>query len=141
MGIIWVLIAMLCFASTHIIVKVSVRTQNPERLKLLRNLMSAIMIGFIPGRVQDLASLEPFEWLLIGISAIFGPVLSRTLNMHALKLIPVSIFILFSMLTPVFALFLSWLFLDDIPSFTAIIGGVIVLAGISLPLIMNMIKR
>jgi len=140
-GVLWALGSMAGFAMMHVFIKSQVKRLDPASLNMIRIFFSALMLILIPGRAGSLFSLSLFEWGLITASAVFGPIFSRLLNMEALKYIPVSRFILFSLLTPVFASLLSWLLLGDVPSIYETIGGVVVIIGIGIPLFASVLVK
>ena len=55
--------------------------------------------------------------------------------MYSMKYVPVSEFILFTMVTPVVTLILSWLLWGEVLSATELIGGSTILIGVALPII------
>lgn len=134
-GIVWGLVSALSFSSLHIITKKIINRIYPVSLNLLRLFIATIIMGSIPGKLSQLLSLPVHIWGLIFISAFTGPTLSRIFQIYSLKYLPVSKFILFSMLTPVFALIFSGLILNDIPKGMEIFGGAIVLLGIAIPIL------
>ncbi|MGK0291579.1 MAG: drug/metabolite transporter (DMT)-like permease, partial [bacterium] len=83
----------------------------------------------------SLAQMDLRLWGLAFISAFFGPTISRVLQMYALRYIPVSQSILFGMLTPIFTLFLAWGLFSHLPSVIQMVGGILILIGISIPVL------
>ncbi len=136
-GIFWALLAAICFATVQVMTKRIIHQIEPISLNILRLLIAVAIFAFLPGRVTMLLELPLEGWLLISIAALFGPTLSRILQMYAIKHMELSSFIIFTMLTPIFALFLSMLILKDLPSIHEIAGGVIILLGIMIPNLKN----
>jgi len=135
----WGLLAAAAFGSSQLLLKVIIHQVEPLQLNHVRLFMGALFLALTPGTLPSLLQLSVEGWLLAATSAIFGPSLSRVLQMYALRYIPVSQSILFTMLTPVFALVLSVLFLGSSPSSGEILGGIIIMLGISIP-IFHLIK-
>lgn len=136
-GILWGLFAMLSFGLINILIKSIVNKTNPIMLNFLRMFFTVLLIAVIPGRVQSVFNLSGYQWWLISLSAFFGPVVSRSLAIYSLKYIPISRFIVFTMLTPVFTLFLSWIIIGTLPSLYETIGGIIIISGILIPLLLK----
>jgi len=137
----WALLAAICFGSSQIIIKSVVHRVNPIAMNHLRFLIGIIVLSFFPGILSSLFQLTGIEWLLAGISALSGPILSRTLQMYALRYVQVSQSILFSMLTPIFTLLLSFIFLGDLPSLQKIAGAIMIISGVVIPITHLIIKN
>ncbi len=136
-GILWGLFSMLSFGLINILIKSVVNKTNPIMLNFLRMFFTILLIAVIPGRVQSLFNLSGYQWWLISVSAFFGPMASRILGIYSLKYIPISRFIIYTMLTPVFTLFLSWIIIGTLPSLYETIGGIIIISGILIPLLLK----
>lgn len=141
LSILWAFSSMLCFALIHVLVKSIINFCHPVSLNIVRMFFAFLIIAVIPGRLNSLFTLSVYEWLMIFFSALFGPFLSRIAYIYALKYMPLSRFILITMLTPVFALVLSLLLLNDTPTIFEVIGGCFVLTGTSLPFLVNILKN
>lgn len=133
-GIMWALFAMVSFGLINVLIKSIVNKTHPMTLNFLRMFFTVLFIGAIPGRIDSVLSLSGAQWWLISLSAFFGPVVSRNLAIYSLKYIPISRFIVFTMLTPVFTLVLSWIIIGNLPSVYETTGGIIIISGILLPL-------
>jgi drug/metabolite transporter (DMT)-like permease len=140
-SIIWAFLSMISFTLIHVLVKAIIKRAEPLSLNLLRMLFATIIIAFLPGRVESILSLNMNEWLLIAISALFGPILSRISYIYAMKYLPLSKFILITMLSPVFALILAMVFINDIPTIYEISGGIIIITGTCLPAASSIFKK
>ena len=140
-SVLWAFSSMLCFALIHVLVKSIINFCQPIPLNIVRMFFAILILAVIPGRLNSLFTLSATEWLMIFLSAFFGPFLSRISYIYAIKYIPVSRFILITMLTPVFALVLSLVLLNDVPSLLEIIGGFFVLTGSSLPFLVKILKN
>ncbi len=122
------------FGSIQVFFKKIVHNINPVQVNTLRFLMGTLVFASLPGTISRLLEMNLFEWSLAAVSTAFGPSLSRLLQINALRYIPVSQSILFTMLTPVFALLLSATLLGTTPTSREMVGGVIVLIGIAIPI-------
>ena len=137
----WAFISMVSFALINIVVKLFVNKINPMTFNIVRIFFSFIIMSLFPGCLTSIFDLSVFEWFLISISAITGPILSRLSYIYAIKLIPISQCIIITTLSPVMALCLSWWFLDDIPSLYELIGGFITMCGIVIPAGVLLMKK
>ena len=133
----WALTAAFSFSSVQIILKIFIHKIDPVLVNSIRLLSGIVLMLCLPSfwMQRNLLALEHIYLALI--ASFFGPFLSRNLQMFAMKHIPVSEFILFSMTTPVLIIFLSWVFLGETPSMLAITGGFIILGGVSSPVLYN----
>lgn len=129
----WALGAALCFGVSQVIMKVIIHDISPMVVNHLRLLLGAGCMSLVPGVLQGLMSLELKIWVFAAVSALFGPTISRLSYMYSIRYIPVSQATLFILLTPVFTIVVSFLVLDIFPSTQQLIGGAIILLGISLP--------
>lgn len=129
----WGICAGLGFGGTQVFIKIIVNRVNPFAINYLRLLFGAVLMVLFPGVLTGLLELSWTGWLLAGASTIFGPICSRILYIYALKYTPVSQFTLFTMLTPIFALLVDWIFLGEIPTFQQTLGACIIMVGILLP--------
>ncbi len=136
-GILWGLFSMLSFGLINILIKLVVNKTNPIMLNFLRMFFTIILIAVIPGRVQSVINLSGYQWWLILVSAFFGPIVARILGIYSLKYIPISRYIIYTMLTPVFTLLLSWIIIGTLPSLYETIGGIIIISGILIPLLIK----
>ncbi|MBF0277370.1 MAG: DMT family transporter [SAR324 cluster bacterium] len=131
----WGFCAALCFGVSQVMVKAIIHKINPIIMNLLRSFFGMLALSSFPGVFSALLELTMIEWTLAGGAALFGPTLARILQMYALRYIPVSQAILFSMLTPVFTLLMSWFLLKIFPSSQQLLGAGIILAGVMIPIV------
>ena len=131
----WALVAAISFSSVQIILKVSIHKIDPLAVNLIRILSGIVFMLALPAFWVQKSAISTEHVYLALVSSFFGPFLSRNLQMFSMKHVPVSEFILFSMITPVLVLFLSWVLWNEVPHKWAIAGGFTILSGISLPII------
>lgn len=131
----WGISAAFLFGTSQLLIKRIIHQIDPIQLNHIRLLLGGIFLALVPGTLSALFQLSVEGWILAGTSALFGPSLSRILQMYALRYLPVSQSILFTLLTPVFALLLSVIFLDIYPSTQQLIGVSSIMFGISMPIV------
>ena len=125
----WGIFAASCFAIANIIIKKNIKDINILGINLLRLLVGVIGI---PLFMEEFQILElPYIGLAF-LAGLFGPNLSRLVQMYVMKELPVSHVISFTMITPVATIILSWLLFDDVPSLAHLCGGTLILFGITL---------
>ena len=137
----WAFLGALNFALVQIALKKIIHQINPVLLNMIRLLSGLVLMGLLPPFSLIMRDLATNYIYLAAASAFFGPFASRNLQMYALKHIPVSEHILFTMITPVITLILSWFLWDDIPKTLSLVGGMIIFVGISWPLFFDMIRE
>lgn len=130
----WAIASAFCFGASQIMTKAIIHKIAPITLNHLRLLFGGIIIACSPGVFSAVLQLDLEIWVLAATSALFGPTLSRVSYMYAVRYIPVTQSILFTMLTPFFALLLAWLTLGIFPSQREILGGSIMIIGIFIPI-------
>ena len=131
----WGMAAALCFGVSQVFLKFIIHRVEPITLNFLRLIIGCVFISFMPGVIPGILNLNADIWLYATASAFFGPLISRLAYMYSVRYIPVSQSTLFIMLSPVFTALLSWTFLDLFPSTQQVLGGLIVMLGISMPVI------
>ena len=136
-SILWGLLAAISFSFIQIVIKLIIHKINPISMNLIRLISGLMIILCLPSFWEHTLSLNFSHWWLAFLAAFFGPSLSRNLQMYSMMYIPVSQFILFTMITPVVTILLAWMIWEDIPGNMSLIGGMIILMGVSLPVLDN----
>ena len=134
-SVLWALFAVLNLASVHVLIKGVIAYTHPLTFNLMRLLLCFLIMLPVPGVLPSLLALPPEAWLLIFGSALCGPTLSRVSGIFALVYIPVSRYIMFTLLIPIFALISGYFLFDRLPSAHALAGSGLILGGIMLPLL------
>jgi drug/metabolite transporter (DMT)-like permease len=134
-GVLWALLGALSFALMQVIIRRVIHRIDPLLVNGLRLWLAVILLLCWPHRASALLALSGRAWLLTGAAALVGPFLSRLCLMWALRHIPVAHSTLMTLVGPLFAFTLSFLFFGSLPSLIEVIGSLIILAGISLPVV------
>jgi drug/metabolite transporter (DMT)-like permease len=135
LGCAFSLLAALCFALYTILGKRLVERNDPLLVTALALLAGALLLGAVTSGLVGLSSLGRAGgqawWLmvLLGVSMIG---FAYPAWFETLKKLPASRAPVFVYLTPVFAVILSFLILDERFSWLFYLGGLLVLAGVAL---------
>ncbi|HHA6546191.1 TPA: DMT family transporter [Staphylococcus aureus] len=93
---------------------------------------SPFMLIFIPEIINDIHGATFTSIVSVLYLAIFPTIIPHVLLAYIVKSVGVSDATMSLYLTPIVSLLLSYLFLDELPTTLAIIGGIITLLGVSL---------
>ncbi|WP_120004725.1 DMT family transporter [Staphylococcus aureus] len=93
---------------------------------------SPFMLIFIPEIINDIHGATFTSIVSVLYLAIFPTIIPYVLLAYIVKSVGVSDATMSLYLTPIVSLLLSYLFLDELPTTLAIIGGIITLLGVSL---------
>jgi drug/metabolite transporter (DMT)-like permease len=80
---------------------------------------------------EPLPTPTPDAWLAWGYLVLFGSIIAFTSFVSALQLLPASLVTTYAYVNPVIAVFLGWLILREPISGWTILGGLLVLLGVS----------
>ena len=135
------LLAAISFGTTHLIAKAIIHRINPVTYNLFRIFMAAGLMLLIPGNLKAIFDQSSTIWYLAGLSGFFGPFVSRLCQTYAVAYLPVGKVVLFSFLSPIFAGIATLVFLGEAPSLAEVLGGCLVLFGLSFPAIFALLKE
>ena len=117
------------FGLTEFFSKKTVRHVPPIIAVYLRNLMMSVMYWIIlAGGDFNFEGLRQV-WPGVLALGIFGPILSRMLYMMALKRLELSKVAVISQTQPIYVICLALIFLQQLPTFREIVGGLFLLVG------------
>lgn len=88
------------------------------------------MLVFAPGIVQQFRVADPASTWAVVFLGVFPGAVSYVLWSYALSRMPASVLATFLYAQPVNATLIAWLWLGELPSALAIVGGVVSLAGV-----------
>lgn len=88
------------------------------------------MLVFAPGLVEQFGHADPSSTWAVVFLGVFPGAVSYVMWSYALSRMPASVLATFLYAQPVNATLIAWLWLNELPSTLAIIGGVISLAGV-----------
>ena len=134
-GVVFALVSSLGFALMHVYTRKVIHEIRPATVNAARLWLAVLVLALVPGFASGLNSLGWYGWLLCGLAALLGPFLGRVLVMHAVRYIPAAESSLYTLITPVFAYFLGFLFYDIVPVWQEYLGSTILIVGVFLPLL------
>lgn len=134
-GILWALLSSMSFAAMHVTTRMAIDRIQPVTVNALRLWMSVAILVSVPGNASTVLDLDHEIWLLCAAAAFAGPFLARIALMFAVKYISASHCVLITLFTPVLAFTFDFMFLGSQPTLWHLIGGVIVIFGVSIPLL------
>jgi drug/metabolite transporter (DMT)-like permease len=89
-------------------------------------------LALYQGLLGNLSNIELPQWLSLFYLGFFGTALGFSLYYGAIKRIGATRSGVFINLVPLFAIILSWFILDESIKAIVVIGGIILLAGVSI---------
>lgn len=89
------------------------------------------MLVFAPGLIAKLPAANPADTWAVVFLGVFPGALSYVLWSHALSTMPASRLAPFLNFQPVNAAIVAWVWLHEVPSVLAIVGGAVCLAGVA----------
>jgi drug/metabolite transporter (DMT)-like permease len=97
--------------------------------------LSVVVLACVPGTVTGAAAMPVEGWALAMIAALVGPFFSRVALMYAVRYITASHSTLIALAGPIFAFLLGLAVFGTAPTALEIAGGLIILAGVALPVL------
>jgi drug/metabolite transporter (DMT)-like permease len=134
-GILWAAGSAVCFGSMAVITRKFVHRFDTVSVNALR-LWLAVALWFAFNGIPDALAEISFEQAsYVTLAAFFGPFMGRLCMMISAKYIEARITTLATLAAPPLTLALAWVVLSDLPTAREIQGGVLMLFGISIPII------
>ncbi len=132
-GVGFALASSLAAALLLVIVRGTAANIHLERVNAYRLVAAAALALLLPGAATGLGALTPADWGAAAVAAAAGPVLSRLLQMYAVRELPAVSVKLGLLTTAVFAYALQALVFGRLPTGVEIAGASLILAGVSIP--------
>ena len=88
------------------------------------------LLVFAPGLVEQMPGATTEATVAVVFLGVFPGAISYVLWSHALSKMPASLLATFLYFQPLNAIIIAWLWLGEIPSLLAVVGGVIALVGV-----------
>ncbi len=134
-GLVLGLVAAVAFAAMHVVTRKVIDRIQPVPVNALRLWLAAGLLLCLPGNAGELVRLSGTTWLLCAAAAFAGPFFSRICIMYAVRYIPASQSVLITLIVPVLAFAFDFAILGTRPSAFELLGGVVVIAGVALPVL------
>jgi drug/metabolite transporter (DMT)-like permease len=132
-GMTLALFSALCFASMAVLTRKYIRRFDLVAVNALRLWISVGLWFVVNGFPDQLLQASSPQVGYACLTAFFGPFLGRLCLMTSAKYVEARITTLVTLSAPPMTLVLAYLVLDDLPSTREIQGGLIMLAGIAIP--------
>jgi drug/metabolite transporter (DMT)-like permease len=140
-GIAWAFVSALCFGCMAVITRKFVHRFDTVSVNALR-LWLAVALWFIwNGFPDELREITTEQTGYATLAAFFGPFLGRLCMMTSAKYIEARITTLATLAAPPLTLALAYMILRDLPDAREIQGGVIMLVGISIPILRRILRN
>ena len=134
-GIAWGFVSALCFGSMAVITRRFVHRFDTVSVNALR-LWLAVALWFVwNGFPDELHEITTEQAGYASLAAFFGPFMGRLCMMTSAKYIEARITTLATLAAPPLTLALAYVVLGDLPGTREIQGGIIMLIGISIPIL------
>lgn len=140
-GVFWALAAAAAFGSMQVITRKVIDRIRPVAVNAVRLWLAAFLLLAMPGRLGSLATMPAAGWGLAFGAAACGPFASRLALMYAVRTIPASQSVLFGLVAPVLAFGLGWAVFGTVPSGRELLGGLVILAGVAIPIHEALVAR
>jgi drug/metabolite transporter (DMT)-like permease len=129
------LLSMLFFSAMAVLTRKYIQRIEPVAVNALRLWISVGLWFGINGLPEELYEISRDQIWYASLTAFFGPFMGRLFLMTSAKYIEARITALIMLVSPPMTLVLAYLLLDDLPSGREILGGLIMLAGIAIPIL------
>jgi drug/metabolite transporter (DMT)-like permease len=134
-GILWAVGSAVCFGSMAVITRKYVHRFDTVSVNALRLWLAVALWFAFNGIPDELAEISSEQVGYATLAAFFGPFMGRLCMMISAKYIEARITTLTTLAAPPLTLALAWVILSDLPTAQEIQGGVLMLFGISIPII------
>ncbi len=140
-GIAWAAASAFCFGSMAVITRKFVHRFDTVSVNALR-LWLAVALWFVwNGFPDELYEITTEQVCYARLAAFFGPFMGRLCMMTSAKYIEARITTLATLAAPPLTLALAYVVLSDLPGAREIQGGIIMLIGISIPILQRLFLK
>lgn len=134
-GAAWAGVSVISFALMTVITRKVVHQIDVVSVNALRLWFSLACWFAWCGLPSDLIGISMPQILYIGLAGFFGPFMARLCLMNSAKFIEARLTTLVTLAAPPLTLIVAYILLSDLPSTREIQGGILMLTGISIPVI------
>ncbi len=140
-GIAWGFGSAICFGSMAVITRKYIHRFDTVSVNALR-LWLAVAFWFVwNGVPRELYETTTEQVGYVTLAAFFGPFMGRLCLMTSAKFVEARITTLTTLAAPPLTLVLAYVILSDLPSTREIQGGILMLIGISIPILRSRLHR
>lgn len=129
-----------CFSFLAIVTRRFIHQIAPVTVNALR-LWFAVAFWFAFNPLPRSSEIPPQQVLYAGIAAITGPFLGRLALMNSARYVEARVTTLATLATPAMTLIAAYIVLSEWPKNYELVGGAIMIAGISIPLFRRNMAR
>jgi len=133
LGVIYGLGSALFFGSMFVLQRRLLQGVHLVPLNALRLWFGVLLWFAVYQRVPTVDQLNADLLQTTAAAAFFGPFLSRMGTLVSARHVPAAVTVFVVLSTPIFALALAWVWLGDLPQRHELLGGAVMLLGISIP--------
>jgi drug/metabolite transporter (DMT)-like permease len=123
-----------CFGAIAVLTRRYIHRIRPVAVNALR-LWMAVALWFVVQRRLPALPLSTEFVVACVVTGAFGPFLSRTSLMYALRYMPPTETTLIALLTPALTLLPAFLVFGTVPAAHELVGGALMIAGVALPVL------
>lgn len=134
-GIAWAMGSAFCFGSMAVLTRTFIHRIDVVSVNALRLWLAVAMWFAWNGFPDELYNISVEQACFAGLAAFFGPFMGRLCMMMSARHVEARITSTAPLAAPPLTLLLGYLILSDLPSSREIAGGVIMLVGISIPIL------
>jgi drug/metabolite transporter (DMT)-like permease len=134
-GMAWGVGSAICFGSMAVITRKFVHRIDTVPVNALRLWLSVGLWFVLNGIPPEIHAISTEQVGYVALAAFFGPFMGRLCMMTSAKYIEARITTLATLAAPPLTLALAYLVLSDMPSAREIFGGLVMLTGISIPVL------
>ena len=140
LGVFWGVISAFLFAIRNLLQKYHYQDVSAEKLMLHQ----VISISFILALFIDYSSvarLQTGDWTTLILLGVISTATAHTLLTYSLKHLPAKSIAMISCLQPLFATLFAWLILAEMPTFTILLGGILIVSVAVYESLMRLTKQ
>jgi drug/metabolite transporter (DMT)-like permease len=134
-GVLWALGSALCFGSMAVLTRrfiTRIDTVSVNALRLWLSVGFWFLLNGVPGALAEVSFAQVG---FVALAAFFGPFAGRLCMMNSAHFLEARITTLATLAAPPLTLLFAWMILGDLPGAREIQGGLLMLVGISIPML------
>jgi drug/metabolite transporter (DMT)-like permease len=121
------LVSALCWSVRSTIIKIKLHDIPSDQSIFWQ--LAVIALVMMPFAFQQPIPQDTFDWSLLLFFAIMGTAIPHTMALGALKVLSVRASGLISSIQPLYSIFFAWIFISQVPTWDAILGGCLIMAS------------
>lgn len=134
-GALWALGAAASFGMMQVLTRRVIGRISPVAVNTCRLWLAVAALSVVPGVAPSALARGLEFWAFVALAGLFGPFLGRLFIMYSLRGLRAAHSALLLLLAPVLAFVIGFVVQGSVPSGLELAGALIILAGVSLPLL------